>query len=351
MNDRIENSKPTAPLADYLQELLCVHECICVPGLGGFLRREHTAAFNRFTGKLLPDHTTVFFNEALKNDDGLLGNLIANRLQISYNEAAQLIRGEVKQLLESFSDHKQHPFGNLGIFFCNQDDRLFFIPSTSLNLHVAAFGLMEVQLRKVAAEKPQTASVPPIPIKKEEKPTPRPAVVVEAQVLEAEAPATVTRFRVWKVAAALALMTLGGALVLKLSNQFSQSDKQQQAQVVSVSPEPKAELPAPAPAEKPASVAQEIPTATPAANLSRFDGAFQINGGLFLSEKTAGFAAKAFTEAGYTPKIHKPENSTLYRLIVTTASDEVAARAMIDSLRVQVQAHYSTEPSLLPFMP
>jgi hypothetical protein len=349
MNEGLENNKPMAPLASYLEELLGAHECVCIPGLGGFLRREHTAAFNRFTGKLLPEHTTVFFNEALKNDDGLLGNLIANRLQISYNEAAQLIRSEVKQLQETFNDHKQHPFGNLGIFFCNQDGRLFFIPSTSLNLHVAAFGLMEVQLRKVAAEKPQTASVPPIPIKTEEKPTPRPAEVVEAQVLEAEAPATVTRFRVWKVAAALALMTLGGALVLKLSHQFGQSAKQQQAEVVSVRTEPKAELPVPAPVEKTAPVVQEVQAAKQAANLSRFDGAYQINGGLFLSEKTAGFAAKAFADAGYTPKIHKPENSTLYRLIVTTATDEAAARFMIDSLRVQIQAHYSTEPSLLPF--
>jgi hypothetical protein len=351
MNERLEKSKTLSPLAFYAEELLSEHECVCVPGLGGFLRREHTAAFNRFTGKLLPDHTTVFFNEALKNDDGLLGNLIANRLQISYNEAAQMIRGEVKQWLETFSDHKQHPFGNLGIFFCNQDGRLFFIPSTSLNLHAAAFGLMEVQLRKVAAEKPQTSNVPPIPIKTEEKPTPRHAEVVDAQILESEAPATVTRFRIWKVAAALALMTLGGALVLKLSNQFGQSAKQQQAEVVSVSAEPKAELPAPARVQKPAPVVQEVQAATPAVNHSRFDGAYQINGGLFLSEKTAGFAAKAFADAGYTPKIHKPENSTLYRLIVTTASDEAAARALIDSLRVQVQAHYSIEPSLLPNTP
>lgn len=340
-----------APLAELLQELLGIHECVCVPGLGGFLRREHSAAFNRFTGKLLPDHTTVFFNEALKNDDGLLGNLIANRLQISYNEASQLIRSEVKLLLDTFSDHKQHPFGNLGIFFCNQDGRLFFIPSTSLNLLASAYGLMEVQMRKVAAEKPQSASVPSMPINTEEKPTPRPAVVVEARILETETPATVTRFRVWKVAAALALMTLGGALVLKLSHQFGQTATQQQAEVVSVNPEPKPAPPAPKNPENPVPAVQETPEVKPSVNLSRFDGAYQINGGLFLSEKTAGFAAKAFVEAGYSPKIHKPEKSTLYRLIITTASDEAAARAMIDSLRVQVQAHYSTEPSLLPSTP
>jgi hypothetical protein len=349
MHERVENSSQMAPLADLLQELLGIHECVCVSGLGGFLRREHSAAFNRFTGKLLPDHTTVFFNEALKNDDGLLGNLIANRLQISYNEAAQLIRSEVKMLLDTFSDHKQHPFGNLGIFFCNQDGRLFFIPSTSLNLQASAYGLMEVQMRKVAAEKPQSATVPTIPIQTEENPTPRPAVVVEARVLEAESPATVTRFRVWKVAAALALMTLGGALVLKLSHQFGQPAQQQQAEVVSVNPEPKAALPAPVQPENPVPANHETHEVIPAGNLSRFDGAYQINGGLFLSEKTAGFAAKAFVDAGYSPKIHKPEKSTLYRLIVTTASDEAAARALIDSLRVQVQAHYSTEPSLLPF--
>lgn len=345
MNEWIDNSKLPAGIAELLQELLCDHECVCVPGLGGFLRREHSAAFNRFTGRLLPDHTTVFFNEALKNDDGLLGNLVARRLGIPYNEAARLLRNEVKQLTDTFSDHRQHPFGNLGIFFCNQDGRLFFIPSTSLNLHAAAYGLMDVQLRKVAEEKTQTPTAPVIPVQLEEKPVSHMAEVVEARVVEAELPARVTRFRAWKVAAAVAVMTLGGALVLKLSHQLGQPAAQQQAEVIAVAPEPKTAPVATATTPLPPAAA---PTEAPKANLSHFDGAYQINGGLFLSEKTAGFAARAFADAGYAPRIFKPENSTLYRLVVTTASDEAAARAMIDSLRGQVQAHYSTEPTLLP---
>ena len=346
MNEEVEYGKLPAPLAELLQELLCTHECVCVPGLGGFLRREHSAAFNRFTNRLLPDHTTVFFNEALQNDDGLLGNLVARRLQVTYNEASRLVRNEVKRLADTFNDHRQHPFGNLGIFFRNQDARLFFIPSTSLNLHAAAFGLMEVQLRKVAEEKKYVAPAAPIPSTREENPVPRMAEIVEARVVEAEPPANATRFRVWKVAAAVALMTLGGALVLKLSNQFGQPAVQQQAEVMAVTPETKTTTASAA--TRPPAPEPKAAAAAPAANLSRFDGAYQVNGGLFLSEKTAAFAARAFVEAGYAPRIHKPENSTLYRLIVTTAADENSARSLIDSIRGKVQAHYSAEPTLLP---
>jgi len=347
MNEDLSIGRLPETLPELLHALLHDHECVCVPGLGGFLRREHPASFNRFTGKLLPVHTTIFFNEALRNDDGLLGNLLAERLKITYNEASQLLRAAVSSLQETFRDHRQHPFGSLGIFFCNQEGRLFFIPSSSLNLHADAFGLMEVQLRQVvAAEKSQPAAVPPISAKKEEKTMPLEAEVVEARVVEAMAPAGVTRFKVWKVAAAVALMTLGGALVIKLGNQFGQPAKQQQAEVLSVSTasNPKA---VPALPEKPMPLATDVQTEKAETNLSRFDGAYQINGGLFMSEQTARFAVKAFAAAGYRPKIHKPENSTLFRLIVTTAVDESAALATIEVLRTQVQTHYSIEPSLL----
>lgn len=347
MAEQVETGNLLKQLPGHIQDLLSRHECVCIPGLGGFLRREHGATFNRFTGKLLPDHTTVFFNEALRNDDGLAGNLIAEQLKISYNEAAGLLRAGVQQLLESFSDHKQHPFGNLGTFFCNQEGRLFFIPSGSLNLHAAAFGLLDVQAKLVSTGKDNPIPKQAAQAIREEKVTPITAHVVEAKVVEADVPAAVTRFRVWKVAAVLALMTLGGALVLRLSNQFSGQTEQQQAEVIAVTPPPATTSPAPAkPAYKPASE-QQVRIA-PQTTLSHFDGSWQVNGGLFLSEKTAGFAARAFTEAGYTPKIYKPEKSNLFRLIITTVADEQAAQTLIDSLRTQVPAHYSSESNLLP---
>ena len=357
MNEATETTRINSFLPDILEELLGVHECVCVPGFGGFLRREHCAAFNRFTGRILPDHTTVFFNEALNNDDGLLGNLMARRKHITYNEASQLLRAEVQRLLDTFKDHRQHPFGNLGIFFCNQESRLFFIPSTSLNLHATAYGLMEVQLRKPAEEKPRTAAAAPSIsfAREEQKPITQPEIA-EAQVLAAEIPVPATRFTVWKVAAALALMTLGAALVVKLGQQFTQTAAQQQAEVISVSPEAQAPAAEPkagtlAPVQSPETTVSENKVSTEASDLSRFEGAYQINGGLFLSEKTAVFAGKAFSDAGYTPKIIRPEKSTLYRLIVTTVSNEAEGQRMIDSMRLKVQAHYSIEPSLLPSAP
>ena len=357
MNEATETTRINSFLPDILEELLGVHECVCVPGFGGFLRREHCAAFNRFTGRILPDHTTVFFNEALNNDDGLLGNLLARKKQITYNEASQLLRAEVQRLLDTFNDHRQHPFGNLGIFFCNQESRLFFIPSTSLNLHAAAFGLMDVQLRKATEEKPRTAAAASSFsfVREEQKPIAH-AEIAEVQVLAAEIPLPATGFKVWKVAAALALMTLGAALVVKLGQQFTQSAAQQQAEVVSVSPE--VQPTASEPKAGPVATVQAADTMVSGykaknetLNLSRFEGAYQINGGLFLSEKTAVFAGKAFSDAGYAPKIIRPEKSTLYRLIVTTVSNEAEGQRMIDSMRLKVQAHYSIEPSLLPSAP
>jgi hypothetical protein len=143
---------------------------------------------------------------------------------------------------------------------------------------------------------------------------------------------------------------------VKLGQQFTQTAAQQQAEVISVSPEAQAPAAEPkagtlAPVQSPETTVSENKVSTEASDLSRFEGAYQINGGLFLSEKTAVFAGKAFSDAGYTPKIIRPEKSTLYRLIVTTVSNEAEGQRMIDSMRLKVQAHYSIEPSLLPSAP
>jgi hypothetical protein len=57
-------------------ELLGLHHCVTIPGLGSFIYREAPASANTFTFELKPAARTVFFNNAIIADDGVLVNLI-----------------------------------------------------------------------------------------------------------------------------------------------------------------------------------------------------------------------------------------------------------------------------------
>ncbi|MEN9510639.1 MAG: hypothetical protein RLZZ370_458 [Bacteroidota bacterium] len=303
----------------FVEKLVRHHECVVVPGLGGFITRDHSASLNRFNGQLKPNSRTIFFNDILRQDDGILLNAMSSELGISYVEAQELVHGEVQDLLRRCASHEQQVFGILGSFYLNQHDKLFFLPSVTLNLSDISYGLKPVQLEAVVETLTREIRKP---IPTQVISTPTTATTAAPISIAPEPEHTSKRTQLWKVAAAVAMLSLSTAAGIRITH-FLKKDQQPALSTASIGPETPLNTPEPATTQK-----EEIklePQRTAASvkpelkQLVEAKGHYKVIAACFITEKAAIEELKRLATLGISANVGRPNSSALYRVIVGEA--------------------------------
>ena len=125
----------------YISQLLYRYQCVTVPGFGAFLTEIQPAQLNESSNAFYPPKKVVSFNSHLRNNDGLLANHIAEYEKSTYDQAVDLISGEVtiwKQILEI---NEKFSLKNIGELTLNSEKNLVFSPYEQSNYLKEAFGL------------------------------------------------------------------------------------------------------------------------------------------------------------------------------------------------------------------
>jgi hypothetical protein len=68
-----------------IRELLMSHDCVVVPGFGGFLANYSPARVDKASSTLHPPRKVLSFNKNLVHNDGLLIGVMAKRGPLSRN--------------------------------------------------------------------------------------------------------------------------------------------------------------------------------------------------------------------------------------------------------------------------
>ena len=87
-----------------ISELLSVHDCVIIPGLGGFIGNYAPARIDPVYHAFQPPFKKILFNVNLKQNDGLLASAVADSLGTSYQDSCNLIEQfteECRQALQS----------------------------------------------------------------------------------------------------------------------------------------------------------------------------------------------------------------------------------------------------------
>jgi len=312
-------------LVDFVERLVRVHECVIVPGLGGFIIRDHQASFNRFNGQLRPRNKSIFFNDILRQDDGLLLNAICSDAGISRPEAQDFVQKEVAHLLQRCAGHEQQAFGSLGSFYLNQHDKLFFLPSATLNLADVSFGLkpvtLETAVETLTREIRKPLIVQDIPEKEVKTAAPIPISPNREQADE-------QRLISWKVAAAIAILSLTTAAGIRLSSYFREEPdlilaSSLNTETLTMSPkivpekpeQPKLSSGTTATSKVPAKSTKQVPV-----QASRQNENYKIVSGCFITEKAAIEELKKLAAKGIAAYTGRPLRSSLYRVMVGEAA-------------------------------
>lgn len=129
----------------FIRELLFGHDCVIVPGFGGFIGNYTPARIDRNSGTFYPPVKRISFNRNLNHNDGLLVGKISGTSGINYGDARNLVEVFVGDILRKLEKGEKVVFQYIGTFVNNQEGNIQFEPDGNANYHLDSYGLESFQ--------------------------------------------------------------------------------------------------------------------------------------------------------------------------------------------------------------
>jgi hypothetical protein len=126
-------------LNNQIIDLLFEHDCVIIPGFGGFVAQYSAANFEEENQTFTPPSKSVLFNKNLINNDGLLAHKYVSSYQLTYDEAVASIQDEVEIIKKNLEQFKRHELTGLGIFF--MDGNVLKFEKSENNFLASSYGL------------------------------------------------------------------------------------------------------------------------------------------------------------------------------------------------------------------
>ena len=130
----------------FIRELLFGHDCVIVPGFGGFIGNYIPARIDKTTSTFHPPLKQISYNRNLNHNDGLLIGRISESAKINYGDARNLVEEFVADIRKRLSKGEKVIFENIGSFVNNQEGNVQFEPDREANYHLNSYGLTSFQV-------------------------------------------------------------------------------------------------------------------------------------------------------------------------------------------------------------
>lgn len=128
-------------LNELITDLLYTHDCVVIPGVGGFLLNYSPATIQPVQHYFCPPSRTVAFNSALQTNDGLVAKTMADRFGVSYSEAVERLKSFASEVSNNLQTVGYYSFEGIGKLVDEGDGLIRFEPGKGVNLLADAFGL------------------------------------------------------------------------------------------------------------------------------------------------------------------------------------------------------------------
>jgi cell division protein FtsN len=128
----------------HITELLYRHDCVIVPGLGGFILREVAGQQHAGVGQFTPPSREVSFNSLLNQDDGILISYIVELQGTTYAEAKSQVSDFVNSAVNILDTGKEVTLEGIGTLGYSSELRLVFKAFPGTNFLESSFGLTPV---------------------------------------------------------------------------------------------------------------------------------------------------------------------------------------------------------------
>lgn len=134
-------------LAEQISYLLLRHEYVVVPQLGGFIREQLPASYDRVKHLAYPPSAELHFNSEMTHSDGLLEERYALLLGLSLRRARLVLEEEVSQLRHQLIQQGSFHLAGIGEIRLTREGQLTFSPdATAPATSASAYGYAPLSL-------------------------------------------------------------------------------------------------------------------------------------------------------------------------------------------------------------
>lgn len=140
----------------HIERLLLVHDCVIVPGFGGFVLQAVSAVYDEKEHLFNPQRKEIVFNVTLQHNDGLLSESYMQMYDVNYRKAQLMLEEDVADMKVVLQEDKKLSLGVLGSFSLGMEGQVIFHPGESDAFSVGSYGLVSFnfpQLQPVLAER------------------------------------------------------------------------------------------------------------------------------------------------------------------------------------------------------
>ena len=125
----------------YISELLYDHDCVIIPGFGGFIGNYSPARLQVSLHTFSPPYKSLLFNPNLRQNDGLLAVRISRGEKISYESALLSIKSFVSEWNKQLNSGVPVRIENIGILAKDKEGTLQFEQDREINFLADSYGL------------------------------------------------------------------------------------------------------------------------------------------------------------------------------------------------------------------
>lgn len=150
----------TAFIDSHLHRLVLVHDCLVIPGLGGFVCNQQPARFDEAANEMVPPRRAIQFNERLLHNDGVLAHAVAVAEGMPYAEALQAVEEEAAKLRQILHHQRSITLPRVGRLFIGENGATQFMAEAELERLLSGFGLQRIPLKPVVRRTEETPVIP-----------------------------------------------------------------------------------------------------------------------------------------------------------------------------------------------
>jgi len=292
-----------------------LHDCVILPGLGGFVANYKPAEFDSVRTTASPPSKHILFNSNLVHNDGLLYAHVSEATGYGYKDVQNMATTFIEGIRRDTRQGMKHSIDGLGYFYIGGEGQIRFTEEAGNNYLLESYGLPLLQYKE---------------FEKLSKPEAYRSLTSEADPIARQ-----KRIRRWVYGTAAACLVAAMVFVplknfyinqagidLPIADSF-QKEQTQQVENLTESTTP-----------SPVYNANLIPSVSLNAVNKKYlpDPEYHIVVGSFKDFGNARQLRNQLVEDGYTARILSSENG-FYRVTAGTYSQQSEAAVMISSVR------------------
>ncbi len=149
-------------IESHLPRLILEHDCLVIPGLGGFVCNDRPARFDESAQELVPPRRAIQFNERLLHNDGELAHAVSVAERLAYPEALAAVENDAAALREVLQRQRSVNLPHVGRLFIAANGATQFMAEAELERLLDGFGLQRIPLKPIVRETEEDPVVLPI---------------------------------------------------------------------------------------------------------------------------------------------------------------------------------------------